>query len=188
MKTIRALWFKPSPRTLNTHRTRHTTCLLGGKSPVFRAQWGTGGAGTPQFKWQGLSNGKKIYPPLKFLGLQTKPKELPGPKFNPQKTPVPSHKNFQEALNDITIMNLQIVFNTQNNPYLNQTAQKIFAKIFLSKQIPKSKISKRNPLIIPVRLDIESIPPSPARWGLERASQHLRICNCLLNGLESNSR
>ena len=134
---------------------------------------------------------KKSTPPLKFLGLQTKPKELPGPKFNPQKTPVPSHKNFQEALNDITIMNLQIVFslfNTQNNPYLNQTAPKIFAKIFLSKQIPKSKISKRNPLIIPVRLDIESIAPSPARWRLERASQHLRICNCLLNVLESNSR
>ena len=83
-------------------------------------------------------------------------------------------------------MNLQIVFNTQNNPYLNQTAQKILAKIFLPKQIPKSKISKRNPLIIPLRLDIESIPPSPARWGLERASQHLRICNCLLNVLESN--
>ena len=126
--------------------------------------------------------------PQKFLGLQTKPKELPGPKFNPQKNPVPSHKNFQEVLNDITIMNLQIVFNTQNNPYLNQTAQKMLAKIFLPKQIPKSKISKRNPLIIPVRLDIESIPPSPARWGLERASQHLRICNCLLNVLESNSR
>ena len=66
---------------------------------VFRAQWGAG------------------------AGLQTKPKELPGPKFNPQKNPVPSHKNFQEALNDITIMNLQIVLNTQNNPYLNQAAQ-----------------------------------------------------------------
>ena len=136
----------------------------------------------------GIIERKKNRTPQKFLGLQTKPKELPGPKFNPQKNPVPSHKNFREALNDITIMNLQIVFNTQNNPYLNQTAQKILAKIFLSKQIPKSKISKRNPLIIPVRLDIESIPPSPARWGLDRASQHLRICNCLLNVLESNSR
>ena len=61
--------------------------------------------------------------PKKFIGLQTKPKELPGPKFNQQKNPVPSHKNFQEALNDITIMNLQIVLNTQNNPYLNQAAQ-----------------------------------------------------------------
>ena len=135
----------------------------------------------------GIIERKKNRTLQKFPGLQTKPKELPGPKFNPQKNPVPSHRNFQEALNDITIMNLQIVFNTQNNPYLNQTAQKILAKIFLPKQIPKSKISKRNPLIIPVRLDIDSIPPSPARWGLDRASQHLRICNCLLNGLESNS-
>ena len=145
MKTIRALWFKPSPRTLNTHRTRHTTCLLGGKSPVFRAQWGAGGAGTPQFKWQGLSNGKKINPPppLKFLGLQTRPKELPGPKFNPQKTPVPSHKNFQEALNDITIVNLQIVFNTQNNPYLNQTAQKIFAKFSYPNKSRNRKFPKQ---------------------------------------------
>ena len=136
----------------------------------------------------GIIERKKNNPRLKFLGLQTKPKELPGPKFNPQKNLVPSHKNFQEVLNDISIMKLQIVFNTQNNPYLNQTAQKMLAKIFLPKQIPKSKISKRNPLIIPVRLDIESIPPSPARWGLERASQHLRISNCLLNVLESNSR
>ena len=45
-----------------------------------------------------------------------KTQRTPGPKFNQQKNPVPSHKNFQEALNDITIMNLQIVLNTQNNP------------------------------------------------------------------------
>ena len=133
---------------------------------------GGGGEGIPEFKWQGLSNGKKNQTTKKFLGLQTKPKELPGPKFNQQKNLVPSNKNFQAVLNDITIMRLQIVFNTQNNPYLNQTAQKILAKIFLPKQIPKSKISKRNPLIIPLRLDIRSTPPplpSPARWGLERA-------------------
>ena len=88
---------------------------------VFRAQWGAGAV------LRSLSDsddqmGKKSKP--KFLGLQTKPKELPGPKFNPQKNPVPSHKNFQEALNDITIINLQIVLNTQNNLYVNQTAQK----------------------------------------------------------------
>ena len=132
---------------------------------------GGGGEGIPEFKRQGLSNGKKNQTTKKFLGLQTKPKELPGPKFNPQKNPVPSHKNFQEALNDITIMNLQIVFNTQNNPYLNQTAQKILAKLFLPKQIPKSKSSKRNPLIIPLRQDIRSIPPPslPQPAGVESA-------------------
>ena len=61
--------------------------------------------------------------PLKSLGLQTKPKALPEPKFNQQKDLVPSHKNFQEALNDITIRNLEIVLNTQNNPYFNQAVQ-----------------------------------------------------------------
>ena len=32
-----------------------------------------------------------------------------------------------------------MVLNTQNNPYLNQAAQKILAKILLPKQILKSK-------------------------------------------------
>ena len=89
---------------------------------------------TGMTKW-----GKNQNPP-KSLGLKTRPKELPGSKFNQQKNSVPSHENFQEELNDITIMNPQIVLNTQNNPYLNQAAQKILAKIFLPKQIPKSKI------------------------------------------------
>ena len=48
-------------------------------------------------------------------------------------------------------VNLQIVLNTQINPYLNQAAQRKLAKIFLPKQIQKSKIAKqKNPLIIPV--------------------------------------
>ena len=72
---------------------------------------------TGMTKW-----GKNQNPP-KSLGLKTRPKELPGPKFNQQKNSVPSHENFQEELNDTTIMNLQIVLNTQNNPYLNQAAQ-----------------------------------------------------------------
>ena len=91
-------------------------------------------------------------------------------------------------------MNLQIVLNTQNSPYLNRAAQKILAKIFLPKQILKSKISKlKNPFIIPVTWNPEYPPPPPspplfASLGLKRASQHLRICNCILNVLESDSR
>ena len=82
---------------------------------VFRAQWGAGEGGTPEYDRMGKNQNSQKIP--------TKPRELPGPKFNQRKNPVPSHKNFQEALNDITIMNLQIVLNTQNNPYLNQAAQ-----------------------------------------------------------------
>ena len=136
---------------------------------------------TAMIKWG------KNQTPKKFLGLQTKPKELPGPKFNPQKNPVPSHKNFQEALNDITIINLEIGLNTQNNLYVNQTAQKILAKIFLLKQIPESKISQKI-LSSSLSLEIRSTPlPPPPPYSL-CASQHLRNCNCLLNVLESNSR
>ena len=51
---------------------------------VFRAQWG---AGTVPRSLSDSDDqiGEKSNPPQKFLGLQTKPKELPGPKFNPQK-------------------------------------------------------------------------------------------------------
>ena len=167
MKTIRALWFKPSPRTLNTHRTRHTTCLLGGKSPVFRVQWATGGAGTPQFKWQGLSNGKKINPgPLKFLGLQTKPKELPGPKFNPQKTPVPSHKNFQEALNDITIMNLQIVFSIPKQSLLKSNYPKNICQNFPIQTNPEIENFQKKSFDHPCPAGYREYSPFPSPLGL----------------------
>ena len=56
-------------------------------------------------------------------------------------------------------MNLQIVLNTQIIPYLNQAAQRILAKIFLPKQIQKSKIAKqKNHLIIPVTWNPEYSP------------------------------
>ena len=66
--------------------------------------------------------GKKSKPP-KVPSALNKTQRTPGPKFNLQKNPVRTHKNFQEALNDITIMNLQIVLDTENNPYLNQASQ-----------------------------------------------------------------
>ena len=83
-------------------------------------------------------------------------------------------------------MNLQMVLNTQNNPYLNQAAQKILAKILLPKQILKSK-SFDHPYHMKSGV---TTPHSPlaARGGLERASQRLRIFNCILNVLESDSR
>ena len=89
-------------------------------------------------------------------------------------------------------MNLQMVLNTQNNPYLNQAAQKILAKILLPKQILKSK-SFDHPYHKKSGVTTHPPPPTPhsplaARGGLERASQRLRIFNCILNVLESDSR
>ena len=85
-------------------------------------------------------------------------------------------------------INLQMVLNTQNNPYLDQAAQKILAKILLPKQILKSKSFDH-----PYHMKSGVTTPTPhsplaARGGLERASQRLRIFNCILNVLESDSR
>ena len=52
-------------------------------------------------------------------GQKTKPKKIPGPNINPQKIPYSTYK----ATHMGTTMNLQIVLNTQKNPYLNQVTQ-----------------------------------------------------------------
>ena len=50
-----------------------------------------------------------------------------------------------------TISNLQIVLNTQKNPYLNQATPKILAKIFLSKKSRNRKFqTPKNHSILPV--------------------------------------
>ena len=90
-------------------------------------------------------------------------------------------------------MNLQMVLNTQNNPYLNQAAQKILAKILLPKQILKSKSFDHPYHMKSGENNPTPPPPTPhsplaAPGGLERASQRLRIFNCILNVLESDSR
>ena len=61
-------------------------------------------------------------------------------------------KNSQQALNDITIANLQIVLNTPQKTYLNQaTKNKYLLKVSYLKKILKSKMSTpKNPSIIPV--------------------------------------
>ena len=85
-------------------------------------------------------------------GKNQNPPKIAGPKFNPPKNPVPSHKNFQKALNDITIMNLQIVLNTPKNPFLNQAAPKKFLPKFSypnKRRSPKLQ-TKKDRLIIPV--------------------------------------
>ena len=50
-----------------------------------------------------------------------------------------------------TTTNLQVILNTQTNPYLNQAPQKNTCQILVPKKIPKSKIStQKNPSIIPI--------------------------------------
>ena len=50
-----------------------------------------------------------------------------------------------------TTMNLQIVWNTPKNPYLNQATQRITCLIFLPKKSPNRKFkTPKNPLIIPI--------------------------------------
>ena len=46
-----------------------------------------GEGGTPDFKGQVWSNGGKNQNPQKSLGLQTEPKKIPGPTFNPKIIP-----------------------------------------------------------------------------------------------------
>ena len=69
----------------------------------------------------------------------------PGPKLNSPKNAMLNFQDikFPKALNDITVTNLQIVLNTQKNPYLNQAAQKItyHYQIFLPKKILRSSLS-----------------------------------------------
>ena len=61
------------------------------------------------------------------MGAKIKTKKYPWTKIWTKKkshAEFTSHKNFQKALNDITITNVQIILNTQKNPFLNQAAQK----------------------------------------------------------------
>ena len=84
--------------------------------------------------------GEKNQNVKKSLGLQTKPKKIPGPKFNPPKSHAEflNHKNFQKALHET------LVLNTSPPP-----KRKILAKIFPPKKILRSSLS----------LEIQSTPP-----------------------------
>ena len=49
------------------------------------------GGGVSGFQVTGMIEcGQKSKPPKKSLGLQTKPKKIPAPKFNPNKYPMPN--------------------------------------------------------------------------------------------------
>ena len=70
----------------------------------------------------------------------------------------PSNKNFQKALNDVTITNLQIALITQKNPYLNEPIPKNTCQNFPT---PKNPEIEKYPSIIPVTWNPEYPPPPP---------------------------
>ena len=133
------------------------------------------GGVTPDFKWQGWSNGGKNQNPKKSLGLQTNPKTSLNQILSPQKSHAefPSHKNFQrnytamirrdhtqELSHTGTITTLQIVLNTQKNPYLNQPTQKNTCQNFSTQKTPQ--IENFTPIKIiqsSLPLEIRSTPP-----------------------------
>ena len=100
-------------------------------------------------------------------GQKSKPKKIAGPKFNPQKIPpriFPSHKNLLTELHDwdyiVTIINLQIVLNTQKNPYLNQaTPQKYLSNFSTLKKSQNWKFQTQKILQSSLSLEMQSTPP-----------------------------
>ena len=77
-----------------------------------------GGGVTSNFKWQGWSHGQK-----------SKPKKIPRASNKTPKNPMPNLRAIKISRGTMrpgyarTITNLQIVLNTQKNPYLNQATQ-----------------------------------------------------------------
>ena len=102
--------------------------------------------------------------PPKSLGLQTKPKKIPAPKFNPQKIPwrISEPLKFQESIN---------LYNTKNTPppppakrkknsYLYRVTQNNTCQnVPTQKKIPKSKISNQKKSFDHPRRLKSGVPP-----------------------------
>ena len=97
-----------------------------------------GGGGYSGFQVMGMIEwGQKS---KESLGLPTKPKKIPGPKINPQKSHAELRGHYHESSDYL---------NTPKNPYLNQATQNNTCQIFLPKKILQSSPS----------LEIQSTPP-----------------------------
>ena len=102
---------------------------------------------------------------------KSKPKKIPGPKFNlpkiprrisePLKYPEELHSQDTRGSDAGTITNVQIVLNTQKNPYLNQPTQKNTCQNFSTPKKPEIEnfTPYKNPSIIPVTWNLEYPPP-----------------------------
>ena len=88
-----------------------------------------GGGGTPDFKWQGWSNGGQKSKPKKFLGSNIKPHKIPFQISEAKFGGIFFLENYAAATN------LQNVLNTRKIPtYLNQSTQENTCQIFLPKK------------------------------------------------------
>ena len=143
---------------------------------------------TPDFKWQGWSNGGNNQKPKKSLRLQTKPPKNSWTKIQPPKpltcivtekpqqggvnkllyciashAEFPSHKNFQKAFNDITQKTETLVLNTQKKSlHKSSYPKKYLPKFSYPKKSRDQKFqTQKNPLIIPVTWNLEYLPPTP---------------------------
>ena len=111
--------------------------------------------------------------PQKIPRASNKPKKIPGPKFNlpkirrrisePLKFPEELHSQDTRGSDAGTITNVQIVLNTQKNPYLNQPTQKNTCQNFSTQK--KSEIENFTPINIlqsSLSLEIWSTPTPPS--------------------------
>ena len=98
----------------------------------------TGFKETGMIEWGGCKNQN----PQKSLGLETKPKKLPGPQIKSLNNPMPNFRAIKlcggttRPGNVATITNLQIGLNTPKSPYLNQATPK--------KYLPKFSYPKKS--------------------------------------------
>ena len=113
------------------------------------------------------------------MEAKLKPPKIPGPKFNPQKIPMQNFRAIKISRGTTQpgyagiITNLQTVYNTQKNPFLNQATRKTLAEIFLTKieNFKPQKILRSS-----LSLEIRSFPRPWAaynHWSLLRSSYSL---------------
>ena len=129
----------------------------------FPAQGG-GMGGTPDFKWQGWSNGGKNKTPQEIPSASNKTSQNPWTKIQPPKTPTPNFQGIKisrSGRNTGNITNLQIVLNTPKYPTHIKLPQKYLPKYSCPKEIPKSKIlNPRKSFDHPCHLK-SGVPPPP---------------------------
>ena len=140
---------------------------------------GGGWGGNSRFQVTVMIEWRQKSKPKKIPTASNKPKKSLDQNLSPQKSQaeVPSHKNFQrnytarirgdhtqELSHAGTITNLQIVLNSQKNPYLNQPTQKNTCQNFSTQKKPE--IENFTPIKIlqsPLSLEIWFTPPPPPR-------------------------